>query len=174
MTRTIHVYMHCTDCIYKWNNRFAGFGKHTRVCCSEYLCSVGKVDLQAFVKMKCYATVLPDVPREISSQSPVDAAWAVQIKRLQHRASTFHRLERLHSGVSSLWGAAEGHLSQKSPTWRQEARSHNWNNTFVSTSHITLVRCIFFTPSCVVHVGTCCVWRCNTYTMYLLYVYING
>lgn len=45
----------------------------THVCCSEHLCSVGKVDRQAFVKMKCYATVLPDVPREISSQSPVDA-----------------------------------------------------------------------------------------------------
>lgn len=141
---------------------------NTRVCCSEYLCSAGKVDLQAFVKMKCYATVLPDVPREISSQSPVDAGWAAQIKRLQHRASTFHRLESLHSGVSSLWGAAEGHLSQKSPTWRQEAMSHNWN----VISHVSQV--YFFTPSCIVHVGTCCVWRCNTYTMYVLYVSING
>lgn len=34
---------------------------------------VAKVDLLAFVKMKCYATVLPNVPIEINSLSIFDA-----------------------------------------------------------------------------------------------------
>lgn len=37
---------------------------------AEHMCCAASVDLLASVKMKCYATVLPNVPIEISSLSP--------------------------------------------------------------------------------------------------------
>lgn len=59
----------------------------------------------------------PNVPIEISSLSIFDAGWAAQIKRLASMRSTLHKAERLHSGVSSLWGAVkeqQGHAILKS------------------------------------------------------------
>lgn len=47
------------------------------------MCYLGKVDLLAFVKMKCYATALANVPIEISSLSPLDAGRTAQITRLE-------------------------------------------------------------------------------------------
>lgn len=47
--------------------------KHTFVVGGLLCFCLAKVDLQAFTKMKCYATVLPNVPIEISSLSIFDA-----------------------------------------------------------------------------------------------------